>query len=217
MVTTPGAALIEEGSLLLPSFSIVLGCVTITDGSQAVDETLNMSGPESSPADSWIWISRIMIAVVLGEAIWGFLVSITNNLVRPAMARVMGGDPQFPLYLGKGEFNVQALFISVLELCFAGIMAVLLNSWSQKTRRVRPKAVRLTPVEAPPAPVVAPPAVSPATPADTTIQAKSLVTTVPSAPQPTTPSPQIAKSRKPTPPKVVYYNIVGEPVDPDDQ
>jgi hypothetical protein len=183
-----------------------------------VDETLNMSGPESSPADSRIWISRIVIAVVLGEATWGFLVSVTNNLVLPAMARVMGGDPQSPLYLGKGEFNVQALFISVLELCFAGIMAVLLNSWSQKTRRVRPKAVRLTPVEAPPAPVVAPPAVSSATPAaDTATQAKALVTTVPSGPQPTPPSPQIAKSARPKPPKVVYYNIVGEPVDSEDQ
>jgi hypothetical protein len=183
-----------------------------------VDETLNMSGPESPPVGSWIWISRIVIAVVLGEAIWGVLVSITNNLVLPAMARVMGGDPQSPLYLGKGEFNVQALFISVVQLCFAGIVVVLLNSWSQKPRRVRPKTVRLTSVEAPPSSVVAPAAVSPATPAaDTAIQAKAPVTTVLSGPQPTPSSPQIAKPGKPSPPKVVYYNIVGEPVDPDNQ
>jgi hypothetical protein len=83
-----------------------------------VDEILNKSAPESSQADSRKWISRIVIAVVLGEAVWGCLVSITNNLALPAMARVMGGDPQSPLYLGKGDVNVQALFISVLELCF---------------------------------------------------------------------------------------------------
>jgi hypothetical protein len=181
-----------------------------------VDEIVNMSAPESSPADSRKWIGRIVIAVVLGEAIWGFLVSITNNLALPAMARVMGGDAQSPLYLGKGDFNFQALFTSVLELCFAGIMAVLLNSWSQKPGRVRPKPVRLKPVEAPPGPVVAPPAASPATPAaDTAIQAKAPVRTVPSAPQPQ--PPHMAKPAKPMPPKAVYYNIVGEPVDPDDE
>jgi len=38
----------------------------------------------------------------------------------------------------------------------------------------------------------------------------------PSAPQPP-PSPQDAKPAKPKPPKVVYYNIVGEPVDSDDE
>lgn len=211
-------ALIEE-IISSPStfFPIVLGCVTIADGNQAVDETLNMSASESSPADSRKWIGRIVIAVVLGEAIWGFLVSITNNLALPAMARVMGGDAQSPLYLGKGDFNVQPLFTSVLELCFAGIMAVLLNSWSQKPGRVRPKPVRLTPVESPPAPVVAPPVASPATPAaDTAIPAKAPVTTMLSAPQPT-PPPQIAKLAKPKPPKAVYYNIVGDPVDPDDE
>lgn len=76
-----------------------------------MDEILNKSAPELSQADSRKWISRIVIAVVLGEAVWGCLVSITNNLALPAMARVMGGDPQSPLYLGKGDVNVQALFI----------------------------------------------------------------------------------------------------------
>jgi len=36
----------------------------------------------------------------------------------------------------------------VLELCFAGIMAVLVNSWSQKPGHVRPKPVRFTPLGA---------------------------------------------------------------------
>src|ERR1700751_4061100 len=108
-----------------------------------------MSAPESSSADSIKWIGGIVIAVVLGEAIWEFLVSITINLALPAMARDMGGDAQSPLYLGKSGFNVPALFTSFLELCFAGILAVLLNSWSQKPARVRPKLVRLTSVEAP--------------------------------------------------------------------
>jgi len=186
-------------------------------GSPAVDGTLSASAPESSPADSRKWIGRIVIAVLLGEAIWGFLVSITNNLALPAMARAMGGDSQSPMYLGKGDFNVQGLFASVLELCFAGIMAVLLNSWSQKCGRVPRKPVLVTSVEAPPVPVVTPPAPSPVTPAaDTATQEAAAPVTVPSAPQPPA-SLQIAKPAKPKPTKAVYYNIVGEPVDTDDE
>jgi hypothetical protein len=175
-----------------------------------------MSPPELSSADSRKWIGGIVIAVVLGEAIWGFLVSITTNLAVPAMARVMGGDIQSPLYLGKGDFNVQALFTSFLELCFAGIIAVLLNSWSQKPGRDRAKAVRLAAVEARATPVVTPPVASPASAAANTTpqETKEPVKSVLSAPPP--PSPQ-TRPAKPKPPKAVYYNIVGEPVDPDDE
>jgi hypothetical protein len=38
-----------------------------------------------------------------------------------------------------------------------------------------------------------------------------------SNPQLAPPSPEIAKSGKPKPQKAVYYNIVGEAVDPDDE
>lgn len=178
---------------------------------------LNTSVPESFPADSRKWISRIVIAVLLGEAIWGLLVSIINNLALPAMARAMGGDSTSPLYLGKGDFNIQGLFTSVLELCFAGIVAVLLNSWSQKAGHVRRKFVAAS-VESSLAPVVTHPAPSPATPpVDTAIQEATVTArSETSAPQPP-PSPQVAKPAKPKPPKVVYYNIVGEPVDTDDE
>jgi hypothetical protein len=178
---------------------------------------LNTSVPESSPADSRKWIGRIVIAVLLGEAIWAFLVSITTNLALPALARAMGGDSTSPLYLGKGDFNVQGLFTSVLELCFAGIMAVLLNFWSQKAAHVRRNPIGTTSVEAPSAPVVTHPAPSPVTPAANPAMQEANVTvrSEPSAQQPP-PSPQVAKPAKPKPPKVVYYNIVGEPVDSDD-
>ena len=184
-----------------------------------MDEILNRFGPESSPSESRMWISRIVIAVVLGEAIWGFLVAIAINLALPGMARVMGGDAQSPLYLGKGDFNVPALFTSFLELCFAGILAILLNSWSQKPGHVRSKPVRPIPSEATAAPVVTPLAASPATPAaDTTIQeAQNPVRSVLSTPQPPPPSPHLVKPAKPKPPRAVYYNSVGEPVDRDDE
>lgn len=183
-----------------------------------MDEVLKVSGSELSPADSRKWISRIVIAVVLGEAIWGFLVSITNYLVLPAMARVIGGDPQSFLYKGRGDFNVPALFTSVLELCLAGIVALLLNSWSEKSGHARSKPTRLTPAAAPrPAPVVAPAASPLATPAvATATRANASVTSMQPASRPAQPSPQVAKPAKPKPPKEVHYNIVGEPVDDDE-
>ena len=184
-----------------------------------MDEILKVSAQESAPADSGKWISRIVIAVIIGEAIWGFLVSLTNNLALPAMARVMGGDAQSPLYLGKGDFNVPALFASILELCFAGIVAIVLHSWSGRAVRVQEKPRPRAPLLAPtPTPVAAPPANSPPIQAtNTAVQAKPVVATGQSAPQPARPSTQPAKPVRPKQPKEVYYNIVGEPVDPDDE
>jgi hypothetical protein len=43
------------------------------------------------------------------------------------------------------------------------------------------------------------------------------VATVLSNPQPAPPPPEMAQSAKAKPPKAVYYNIVGEVVDPDDE
>ena len=171
-----------------------------------MNEIRQGAASEVSPADSRIWIGRILTGVVLGEAIWGFLASITNNLALPAMARFMGGDAQSPLFLGKGDFNVAPLFTSLLELCFAGIVAVLVNSWSQKAGRVRSKPLRAVPVAPPADPTIA---------ANTAMQANSAVTTI----QPANPSPQVAgpAKQKPKQPKQVYYNIVGEPVESDDE
>jgi hypothetical protein len=171
-----------------------------------MNEIQQAAASESSPADSRTWIGRILIGVVLGEAIWGFLASITTNLALPAMARFMGGDAQSPLYLGKGDFEVAPVFTSLMELCFAGIVAVLLNSWSQRAGRVRSKSLRPVPV--------ALPADSPISPAaNTAMQANSTVTIM----QPPQPSPQVAEPAKQKPPKKVYYNIVGEPVESDDE
>lgn len=172
-----------------------------------------------SPQDSRVWLGRILIGFVLGQAIWGFLASITNNLALPALARFMGGDAQSPLYLGNGDFKVAALFASFLELCFAGIVAVFLDSWSRKTVRVRSKSLRPAPVLAPPpspVPFVAPPADLPKSEAaNTTRQVNSSV----SIAQPPKPSPQATEPprQKPKRPKQVYYNIVGEPLEPDDE
>src|SRR5580704_8355282 len=117
-----------------------------------MDEVPRMLSPESSTVDTGKWIGRVVIAVILAEGIWGFIVSVTNGLILPLLARTMGADVQSPLYLGKGDFNVPALFTAVLELCFAGISAVILNSFLQrKPRMVRSKSPRVSPIPIEPA------------------------------------------------------------------
>jgi hypothetical protein len=201
-----------------------------------MDQIPKASLPEPPAVDAGKWIGRVLIAVILGEGIWGLIVSLTNNLLLPSLARAMGADAQSPLYLGKGDFNIPALFTSVLELCFAGIAAVVLNAWVQrKPRMTRSKAARVSPIPAQLAIPPSPPAVVPVqTPAPATAPAPaapSILAQSPSAPAPSSgqfwsppepPSrpkvaaapPPTAKPAKPKPPKEVYYNIVGEPINP---
>ncbi|MFZ3189746.1 MAG: hypothetical protein WB523_13495 [Candidatus Sulfotelmatobacter sp.] len=176
------------------------------------------------------WIGQLVAAVILAEGIWGFIASLTSNLLVPLLARAMEVDPQSPLYLGKGEFNVPALFNSVLALCLAGIMFVLLHEWSlKKAAPVRVKMVRVTKkvsqTTAAPLSIVAPPEPV-ATPAPTPVnpspvpqisQASGPASSV-LAPQQSKPAPPPVvapvKPAKPKSPKEVYYNIVGEPINP---
>jgi len=187
------------------------------------------SAPKStlSPAK---WVAQLVAAVILAEGIWGFLASLTSNLLVPLLARVMDGDPQSPSYLGKGELNVPALFNSVLALCLAGIVFVLLYEWS----RGKPAPVRVKMIRGPKK--VAQPAAGPlstmAPPEPVAVPTQTVVTPPP-APQisqalisaPTVPAPQQSKPTpppvvapaspaKPKPPKEVHYNIVGEPINP---
>ena len=109
-----------------------------------MDEISKTSTPEYPALVPGRWVGLLVAAVVLDEAIWGLLVSLTNNLFLPLMAKVIGGDPQSPLYLGKGDLNVPALFSSFLGLCLAGIVFVLLNHWSRRRPApVRVKTVRM--------------------------------------------------------------------------
>lgn len=179
-----------------------------------MNEVLKVS---EAPADSGKWVGRVVVAVILGEGIWGLLVSIINNLALPALTRIMGAEPQSPLYLGKSDFNFAALFTAVLQLCFGGIVAVILYSWARQPSRIRARVVqRASVVEQPraslvPAPVDSPP--SPVTETPPSEPVRPVQAAAPPTPQPAQPS----KPAKPKKPKEVYYNIVGEPIESDDE
>jgi hypothetical protein len=197
----------------------------------------NRTSAAEAPPNSGKWIAQLVAGVILAEGIWGFLVSLTNDLLVPLLARETKADPQSPLYLGKGEFDVAGLFRSGLAFCLAGIVFVLLHEWSRKRRSPVPaKNVRVTnqapqsaggrlSIAVPPNPVPAPTqtlsnAVSP----PQISHALDSVAAEMSAPQqsgstrPPSPSVVSPKATKPKPSKKeVYYNIVGEPVNPTEE
>jgi hypothetical protein len=179
-----------------------------------MDEIRNKGpDPRSSAPDSK-WIYRIVIAVVLGEAIWSFLASLTNDLLLPAIARVVGGVPF--------DFKVSNFSASIVELCLAGVVAVVLNSWSRIILRAEKSANRPLVVTSFPPPATPKPILSSAIPtpskiatAETSAAAAATALKAP-APAPS-PIPPPANPPKPARQKQTYYNIVGEPVDADDE
>ena len=192
-----------------------------------------------SASDAKKWIVRIALALLLGQAIWGLVTALTGSLLVPLIARVMGSDPNSPLYLGKGTIDVPAVFVSIVEFCLAVIVAVMMNSWVQKGPRVARRKVvspsagslSLTAPPVAPGPVAKPqpPPVVAAPPVQAVpmvqappVQAVPAAQAPPSAPSavataPSKPAPAPAPPTKPKKPKEVYYNIVGEPISMDDE
>jgi hypothetical protein len=244
-------------------------------------------------------IGGLIIGLLLAETALGLIVSIVRDVIFPLMAMAMGTDPNSPLSLGPQNFNWPNLLSAIMELCLAGIVAILVNSWMQRRpRQVRGRSMSLSqaaapiPVQAPvpvqataprPAPAAAPAAyaaparppasaptepprnvapstappparpVAPAVSAPATMAATPVVNPAtaptqpsinqapvagaptlppaagarptaaqPAAPQPTSqapPKPVAAppSSAKPKKPKQVYYNLVGEPIESDDE
>lgn len=94
-----------------------------------MDQTMK---PFSSEAmDTRRWIARIIMAVILGEAIWGLIVSVMNNLVVPWLGDVMGQSSGLPTSFTQRPYNYPELFVSVLQFCIAALVAAVLNYFFQ--------------------------------------------------------------------------------------
>ena len=104
----------------------------------------------SDGADVRKWIGRIIVAVILGEAIWNLIVSLMNNVVVPWLGDVMGQSSGLPTSFTQRPYNYPDLFVSVLEFGLAGLVAAVLNYFFQRPGGRRVKTVRTT-IAAPPA------------------------------------------------------------------
>jgi len=198
-----------------------------------MSENTNLSVPSPTLALGK-WLGLVVAAVVLAEGISSTLVSLTKSLLLPLMARAIGGDGQSPL--GKGDFNVPDLFTSVVELCLAGIVFLSIKIWVSRgttgvprVRRVAaPSRVATEPPlqivpptaaaapETAPAPMVPvpPPVISQAPVSPPVVSQVPVPPPKPSSPP--IPPPAPAKAKKAEKPKEVYYNIVGEPITPEE-
>lgn len=114
----------------------------------------------SEGTDPRKWIGRIIMAVILGEAIWNLIVSVMNYLVVPWLGDVFGQSSGLPTSFTQRPYDYPDLFVSVVEFCIAGLVAAIINYFFQRPRAVRVKTVKnavpVAPVE--PLRVVPPPA-----------------------------------------------------------
>ncbi len=114
--------------------------------------------PFSSEAtDTRRWIARIIMAVILGEAVWGLIVSVMNNVVVPWLGDVMGQSSGLPTSFTQRPYNYPDLFVSILEFGIAALVAALLNYFFQgpatkATRTVKNSAPAAEPVRVFPQP-----------------------------------------------------------------
>jgi hypothetical protein len=94
---------------------------------------------ETHKAGTHNWIGQIIVAVILGEAIWNLIVSVMNNLVVPWLGDVMGQSSGLPTSFTQRPYNYPDLFISAVELCSAGIVAAILNHFFRQPKPERAK------------------------------------------------------------------------------
>src|SRR6478736_5882379 len=132
-----------------------------------MDDSVKASTPDRS--DSGNWVGRIIVAVILGEAIWGLIVSVMNNLIVPWLGDVMGQSSGLPTSFTQRPYNYPDLFVSILEVGIAGLVAAILNFVFQRPAVAK---VRIVKNEVPAAPVgsirVVPQAMTPAPPSPIT-------------------------------------------------
>jgi large-conductance mechanosensitive channel len=119
-----------------------------------------MEFPAGSFPSDRRWIVRIIIAVILGEAVWTLIVSVMNNVIVPWLGDVMGPSAGLPTSFVQRPYNYPELFVSIFEVCLAGLVAAILNYFVQRPQVQRVKSVKSSapagPVQMFPVPMKAP-------------------------------------------------------------
>ena len=100
-------------------------------------------------ADTRRLIGRVIVAVILGEAIWALIVSVMNNLIVPWLGDVMGQSSGLPTSFVQRPYNYPDLFVTIIEACIAGLAAAFLNYFVQRPQTQRVKSVKSSPLAGP--------------------------------------------------------------------
>ena len=102
-------------------------------------QTVKMFTPDGS--DTRKWIGRVIIGVIVGEAIWGLVVSVTNNVVVPWLGDVIGQPSRLPVSFTERPYDYPAVLVSVGEFCIAGIVAIIMNHFLHRQRSEKVKQI----------------------------------------------------------------------------
>ena len=108
-----------------------------------------MEFPAGSFPSDRRWIVRIIIAVILGEAVWTLIVSIMNNVIVPWLGDLMGPSAGLPTSFVQRPYNYPELFVSIFEVCIAGLVAAILNYFVQRPQEQRSKSMKGSVVASP--------------------------------------------------------------------
>ena len=114
---------------------------------------MDPTGKTFTSEDPRKWIGRIIMAVILGEAIWNLIVSLMNNLVVPWLGDLFGQSSGLPTSFTQRPYNYPDLFVSILEFCIAALVAAIINYFFQRPRAVRVRTVKSAVPTAPVEPV----------------------------------------------------------------
>jgi len=101
-----------------------------------------MEFPAGSFPSDRRWIGRIIIAVILGEAVWTLIVSVMNNVIVPWLGDLMGPSAGLPTSFVQRPYNYPELFVSIFEVCIAGLVAAILNYFVQRPQEQRSKSMK---------------------------------------------------------------------------
>jgi hypothetical protein len=173
----------------------------------------------SDRADLRRFTGRMLMAVILGLAIWNLIVAVMDYAVVPWLGDLVGPGSTLPVSFTQRPYDYPDLFIALVELCVAGIVAISITWYFQRPGKpVRVKVVKRNSVipqatVAPVAPEVTP--AQPPAPAPKPAAQPAAVAPPPTASKPA-PPPQQAPPKSQPKPKEVQYNIVGEPLPPDE-
>ncbi len=90
-------------------------------------QAFTLQGPDGRK-----WVGRIIVAVILGEAIWNLIVSIMNNVIVPWLGDFFGQSSGLPTSFTQRPYNYPDLFVSVVEFCIAGLVAAIFNYFLER-------------------------------------------------------------------------------------
>jgi hypothetical protein len=126
-------------------------CNNLHEGRRIMDQPAKPFTSEG--ADGRKWIGRLIIAVLLGEALWGLIVSVMNHVIVPWLGDVMGASSGLPTSFTQRPYNYPELFVSVFEFCIAGLVAAILNYFFERPAARRVKTLKSSVPAAPAGPI----------------------------------------------------------------